>query len=310
MSDDALAQRRRLGISLDGPVLGQLSTEVKRSLFAIMNMSQHRMEELQARAAAEGRKPSPAELAAIRDQSRAEMAKLLTPSQLEEFLLRYSQTATDLRADLASLKYFKPTANEFRALFRACDPFDVKLAAIELIDPQTADLRRSLLDQREAAIKRALGANRYELYLQLHDPNYRDDYAQALLAGDPNAVGALQEIDLLTREELARIKGGSNLTAEQLAVATKRIELEQAKATAEALGQDVPADPNTPTAPPKEVKQPPRVYVIKSGDTFGAISTATGIPVNAILNANPGIQINGLRPGQRINIPPAPKQVQ
>jgi LysM repeat protein len=308
--DPSFAQRRRAGISLDGPVLGQLPESVKRSLINIVSTSQQRMEELQALAAAEGRKPTSTEIAAIREQSRTEMAKILSPSQLEEFLLRYSQTATDLRADLASLKYFKTTATEFRALFRACDPIDVKLAALDELDPKTTDLRRSLLDQRSSAIKLALGSKRFELFQELHDPNFREAYAQAATAGDPTAVGAIQEINQLTQQELARLKGGSNLTPEQLAIAAKRLELEQAKATAEALGQTVPPDPNAPPPPSAtEAKPQNRVYVIKSGDTFGAISTAYGIPVNAILNANPGMQINGLKPGQRINIPPQPKPI-
>jgi len=47
-----------------------------------------------------------------------------------------------------------------------------------------------------------------------------------------------------------------------------------------------------------------RSYVVRSGDTLGAISSRYGVPVNAIMDYNPGVQVNALKPGQRIVIPP------
>lgn len=307
---DALAQQKRqAGMSLDGPVLGQMPDDVKRAINAVVAESQRRMEELQARAAAEGRQPSSAELAALRDQARVEMQKLLTPPQLEEFLLRYSQNATELRAELGDLRYFNATSNEFRAIFRASDPFDQKLAALaDSIDPKDVSLRQSLMEQRERAIKLALGAKRYEQYRQLHDPTYRDAYAQASAAGEPGATRTVQEINQATQEELARVRAGSNLTPEQLAILAKRVELEQLSATAQAYGQTVPPDPNAP--PPLPEPPQPRAHVIKAGDTFGSLSSAYGIPVRTLLDANPDLQINSLKPGTRIVIPPPPKRVQ
>ena len=305
---DTLAQTRRTaGVALDGPVLGQMSDEVKRAINAVIADSQRRIEELQARAAAEGRQPSSAELAAVREQARVEMQRILTPPQLEEFLLRYSQNATELRAELGELRYFNASPNEFRAIFRATDPYDQKLAALtDSIDPKDASLRQSLLDQRERAIKLALGPKRYEQYRQLHDPGYRDAYAQASAAGEPGATRTIQEINQATLEELARVRASSNLTAEQLAILAKRVELEQLTATAQAYGQTVPPDPNAP--PPLPEPPQPRAHVIKAGDTFGSLSTAYGIPVRNLLDANPDLQINSLKPGTRIVIPPAPRQ--
>jgi len=302
-------QKRQTGVALDGPVLGLMPDEVKRAINAVVTESQQRLDELQAKAAAEGRRPSSAELAALREQSRIEMQKILTPPQLEEFLLRYSQNATELRAELGELRYFNASSNEFRALFRARDEFDRKIAALaDSIDPKDAGVRQSLEEQRERAIKLALGAKRYEQYRQLHDPAYRDAYAQAAAAGQPGATRTVQEINQATQEELARVRAGSNLTPEQLAIAAKRVELEQLQATAQAYGQEVPPDPNAPPAPPPPPQ--PRVHVIKSGDTFGALSAAYGIPMRELLDANPDLQLNKLKIGQQIVIPPPPKRMQ
>ena len=302
-------QRRQSGVTLDGPVLGLMPDEVKRAINAVVAESQRRMEELQAKATAEGRKPTAAELAELRDLARVEMQKILTPPQLEEFLLRYSQNATELRAELGDLRYFNASPTEFRALFRASDPFDQKIAAlVGSTDPKDISLRQSLEEQRERAIKLALGAKRYEQYRQLHDPGYRNAYAQAAAAGEPGATRTVQEINQATQEELARVRAGSNLTPEQLAIAAKRVELEQLTATAQAYGQPVPPDPNAPPPPP--VPPQPRVHIIKAGDTFGALSTAYGIPMRELLDANPGMQFNSIKPGQRIVIPPPPRRVQ
>lgn len=302
-------QKRAAGVSLEGPVLGQMPDEVKQAINSIVANSQKQLDELQARAALEGRRPTAAEYAAIRDQSRSEMQKILTPPQLEEFLLRYSQNAADLRNELGELRYFNASANEFRALFRARDQFDQKIAPLmDSLDPKDVSVRQSLEEQRERAIQLALGAKRYEQYRQLHDPTYRNAYAQAATAGVPGAAGTVQEINQATREELARLRAGSNLTPEQLAIVSKRVEVEQLTATAQAYGQDIPPDPNAPPPPPPEPQ--PRTHVIKAGDTLGALSTAYGIPMRELLDANPDIQVNKLKLGQAIVIPAPPKRPQ
>lgn len=305
---DIIAQQKRAsGVALEGPVLGQMPDDVKRAINSIVADSQKLLDELQIKAASEGRRPTVAEYAAIRDQSRTEMQKILTPPQLEEFLLRYSQNASDLRNELGQLRFFNASSSEFRALFRARDQFDQKLAPLaDSIDPKDVDLRRSLEAQRERSIKLALGPQRYDQYRQLHDPNYRNAYAQAAAVGSPNAAGTVQEINQATQDELARIRASSNMTPEQVAIVAKRAEVDQLSATAQAYGQDVPPDPNAPPPPPPEPQ--PRTHVIKAGDTFGALSSAYGIPMRELLDANPDIQLNNLRVGQKIVIPPPPKR--
>ena len=296
-------QPGRTGVALDGPVLGPLANDVKLAVNSVVVESQNRMEALQARAAAEGRKPTAAELAALREQTRHELQRILSPAQVEEFLLRYSQNASELRAELDGLRYFNTTPEEFRAMFRASDQFDQKIAALaDSTDPNDVRHRQSLEAQREAALKQALGPERYALYTQLQNPNFQRAYAQALAAGDPSAAQAIYQLNQATAAELAKLQVNTNLTPEQQAVEAKRLELEQLKATALALGQTVPPDPDAPPEPPEPPQN--RVHTIRPGDTFGALSTAYNVPVNVILDANPGLQINNLKPGQQIIIPP------
>ncbi len=50
---------------------------------------------------------------------------------------------------------------------------------------------------------------------------------------------------------------------------------------------------------------PPRTYTIAAGDTLMSIARALGFPVWRLIQANPGIDSRGLRPGQQIVIPSA-----
>jgi LysM repeat protein len=299
----ASLQPARAAVVLDGPVLGNLPTDTKASVNQAVAASQARLEALYAKAESEGRNPTAAELAAVREQTRVELQKILAPAQLEEFLLRYSQNASNLRSQLGEMKYFSATPDEFRALFRVTDQFDQKLAALaDSTDPNDIRQRQSLEAQRERAIKLALGDQRYALYQRLQDPNYRDAYAQATAAGTPGAAQTVYAVNQATDQEIARtLNQSSNLTPEQLAVALKRVELQQLEATTAAVGQEVPPDPNAPPPPPAPPE--PQYHTIRAGDTLGALSTRYGMPVNVILDANPNLQINTLKPGQRITIP-------
>src|SRR5439155_3173401 len=113
------------------------------------------------------------------------------PAQLEEFLLRYSQNATNLRADFGQLRFFNPSQDEFRAVFRASDTLDQQIQMLaDATDPNSVAQRKALEDHRENAIKVALGAKRYEEYRMLHDPLYRDAVAMSQQAGTPEAAKA------------------------------------------------------------------------------------------------------------------------
>src|SRR6185437_979705 len=122
-----------------------------------------------------GKEPDPAELTRMRQDTRNQLAAVLNPAQLEEYLLRYSQTANDLRAELGKLKYFNATPDEFRAMFRADD-----------------SLTQQLL---------ALGTTRFVQYQKLQDPLYQQAMATAIQNGDPNTADAIYGINLAAQNE-------------------------------------------------------------------------------------------------------------
>lgn len=294
----------RPGVVLDGPILGALPAETKESLQNVSVRSQDRMQAYLDAQRIAGREPDPAELARLRQQTRDELARLLSPPDLEEFLLRYSQNANDLRTDFGQLRFFNPTPDEFRAVFRATDALDQRIQLLaDARDANGLAARKALENQRENAIKVALGPKRYEEYRALHDPVYREAVATAEEAGTPEAARAIYAINLATLAEQNRIHGDTNLTAEQKNIELKRLELEQLQANALAAGRDLPPEP--PPEPP--TPQPRKVYVLSAGDSAATIALMYGLPVSALKSANPKVDFNKpLKPGVAITIPPGP----
>jgi LysM repeat protein len=45
-----------------------------------------------------------------------------------------------------------------------------------------------------------------------------------------------------------------------------------------------------------------RFYTVQTGDTFGSISSKTGVPVSELERLNPGISSNALQIGQKLRV--------
>jgi hypothetical protein len=299
----SLPRPSRPGLVLDGPVLGALPTDTKQTIQDISLRSQDRMEAYLNAQRRAGKDSEPVMLAKLRQQTRDELARVLSPPQLEEFLLRYSQNANDLRSNLGQLRFFNQTAEEFRAVFRATDALDQRIQALAAAnDPSSFGQRKALEDQRENAIKTALGQRRYEEYQRLLDPAYRDAMAAAREAGTPEAAGRIYAVSLAAQAEQDRIRADASLSAEQKAIELKRLELEQLQANTLATGGELPPEPATQPPPP----QPRKVYVLGPGDSAETMALMYGLPVSAIRAANPNVNFNRLKPGTAITIPRSP----
>ncbi len=283
----SLPRPSRPGVVLDGPVLGALSAETKKAIQEVNARSQDRLQTYLAAQSAAGKEPDVTEMAKLRQQTRNDLARLLSPPELEEYLLRYSQTANDMRAEFAQLRYFNTSSNEFRAMFRATDSLDQRIALLaDATDPGSVAARKALENQRESAIKLALGAKRYDEFRLLHDPLYQDDLEKS--EGDPELARAQYAIDLAA----LRAAGTNRLSPEQL-------ETLDAFKTANLL----PPEP-APTPPPPP---PKKVYVLGAGDSVNTIALMYGLPVEALKAANPKVDFNKpLKPGISITIPPSP----
>jgi LysM repeat protein len=206
-----------------------------------------------------------------------------------------------LRTEFGQLRFFNATPDEFRGVFRATDLLDQRIQLLaDAKDPGSVDARKALENQRENAIKVALGPERYQEYRLLHDPVYQDAVAAADDAGTPEAAGTFYAINLAALAEQNRIRGDTNLSADQKSIELKRLELEQLQANTVAKGQDLPPEPPPLPPPPK------KVYVLGPGDSAATIAMMYGLPVSAIKAANPKVDFNRLKPGDAIIVPKSP----
>ncbi len=295
----SLPRPTRQGVPLDGAELGGLPNDVKQAVEEITLRSQDQLAAYQDEQAKAGKPLDPAVLLELRQGARAELAQVLSPVQLEEYLLRYSQTASALRSELGQLKYFNVSSNEFRTMFRATDPIDLQLQALaNATDPNSISQRSALIEQRLAAIKNTLGPARYGEYVLLHDPRYQEAYLTAQQAGTPEAVNTIYQINRAAQEEQARLKTQTDLTAEQLAIELKRAELEQLKGVAQALGQDVTPDPQPPPKP-----EPKKIHVLKNGEGLNFLAQLYGVQPDALRAANPNIDFTKVKGGESVSIP-------
>ena len=222
-------------VALDGPVLGKLDPDVKLRVEEIGAESARKSMEYVAAQRAAGKALEPSEMARIRSEHRAELAKILAPDQLEEYLLRHSAVAENLREQLRG---FDATPEEFRAIFRARDAIDNE---IELRysgnDPASVRTREELERKRDATIEAALGPNRSGLYKATADPLFREAQFLAQQSGAaPEKVLPLYQIQVESARERQRIATDSSMTAAERATAIRAVAEQEEAARRRILG--------------------------------------------------------------------------
>ena len=186
----------------------------------------------------EGKQPDAAELGRMRQQTRGELAQVLNPEQLEEYLLRYSGNATALREELHGLA---STPEAFRALFRLTDSIDQQLQLLAASnDPTSVKRRQELEQQRDQAIQQAFGPDDYKKYKLLQDPVYRDTQTIAQQSGaPPEKIIPLYQINRATEQEQQSIRNDSSLTGEQKVQKLEAVQTAQQNALRKLLGAEI-----------------------------------------------------------------------
>ncbi len=225
------------GIQFSGPVLSRISPENQRLVLDITSRSVEATQNYLKDREAHGLPAEPAELARLREQTRTELEKVLTPAELEEYLLRYSYDANQLRDQLRG---FNTTPDEFRAIFRATDSIDRQMQLNYADDSAASVQQRQLLaQQRELAIKNVLSPERYRSYVYNKDPVFREVQATAQEIGAaPNSVVAFYEIRQATSAEAQRIKTDSTLTPEEQFQALQTVQEAELNSLRQVLGED------------------------------------------------------------------------
>ncbi len=233
----------------------------------------------------------------------ARLGEVLTVDQVEALKLHFSVQAEDLRNELDYLPGFNTRPEEFKKIFTSTEAIDAQLYALADRDDEAAQtLRAKLLTEREAAVRAALTPERYEQYARLRDPSYLTAMDRLAAAkGNPNVIGLLYAINREATAEQERIETDPTLSVTQREIELKRLELEQLKLTAQALGEALLDEPGPAAAPPRP--EPAKVHRVGAGEGLDRIARIYAVDPTALRAANPGVDFSKLQPGANINVP-------
>ena len=247
-------------IRFDGPVLSKLSAEGRTTVERVEANSRQRRNELEQRARQEGRELSAEELGRLRQETRRELAAVLNPSQMEEYLLRYSHTADQMREQLRG---FGADADEFRRIFRVRENFDQQIASLTGNDSATIARRAELEVLRDEAVRQTIGPERFGFYQVSQSPLFRQAQEQAEQTGaSPDKVLPIFRVNQAVQDEIARITADRTISEDQRRIALVTVQQQQQNSINRILGnepaeqlaeaaQPTPAQPAiTPEFPP------------------------------------------------------------
>ena len=225
------------GITLTGPILGDLTPELKEAVYLIAARAQLKIEAYQASQREEGKADDPMEMVRMREEPLAQLVSVLNPAQYEEYALRYSPAAQQLREQMRTMTL---TPDQFRELYNALNSINGQPVFYYAgIDPQLYKERLQLRAQSDAIIKATLGDQLYAAYQLSQDPLYRSSKTTAEQLGVPEtSVAAIYEINRATQAELNRIRNDSNMTSDEKVEAISQTQVEQQQSLQQILGPE------------------------------------------------------------------------
>lgn len=163
-------------------------------------------------------------LALLEKEKRVDLAQVLSPAELEDYLMRTSTTANQLRRALGTLN---ASESEFRAIYAAQSAFDEKYSFQNTGGAFTPDMARERTEAQKQVydqIKAALGEQRYAEYLRASDREFQQLNRIVQQASLPETA-AIQTYNLRDNisKESNRIYTDNALNLEQKRAALKSL---------------------------------------------------------------------------------------
>jgi hypothetical protein len=179
------------------------------------------------------------ELNLLREQKRADLAKLLSPAELEQWDLRHSDTALNLRFNMAG---FNPTEDEFKSLFRSRKAYEDEFGSggskVDRNDPAAVARWQEARKKRDEDMKAALGDQRFVEYERSKDYAWQDLSRLASRHELPrDAASQVWDIKQTAQTAAQDLHSNTALSDEQRKAGLKQIQDETQKAVAVALGE-------------------------------------------------------------------------
>ncbi|MBC8002519.1 MAG: hypothetical protein H7X97_08015, partial [Opitutaceae bacterium] len=214
---------------------GPMSPEVREKVSAMQQRYQEATSEIYAKANNHIDQDTQVDLRAARKKFRDELATVLTPQQLENYELRSSDTANNMRYQM---QYFEPNEAEFRAIFKAKEA-EAELNAARSNSgqrPSPDELKAMQQKQKEQddALAAALGPDRMKEYKLADQYEFKN-----LLDGGVAKEVVFKVADMKTEVETASrlIRQDQSLTPDQRTAALRDIQRETEKSLNDLLGE-------------------------------------------------------------------------
>lgn len=231
-----------------------------------------------------------ATLRQLQRQRREQLASMLNPEELEEYELRFSDTANNMRSQMTG---FRPNEDEFRRIFRLQRTFDEQYdQAYDADDNAQAARARSqelAQDKLSAEIQQVLGPQRFAEYQRAQDGDYRALLQLgARLQMPEDVANRVYNMKQAAERVKYQVESNPNLTDDQRLQSVAALARETARSVRTTMGDDVyktyqqhggqwlgnlqmvdesvvPARPQTGTTVPYDINQLPadlREYIL------------------------------------------------
>jgi hypothetical protein len=178
-----------------------------------------------------------AKFMALRGQREAEMAQLLGPEDFEQYQLRNSYTARNMRENLTG---FQPSEAEFRQIFQMKKAYDDQFAfSRDGSDDAVREERKLAQQNLEAQLKATLGAERFHEYELSQNEGFREAYDFTQRYDLPKQTAeTLFQVRAAAEQERQRIRNDRSLNEQARTAALKGLADATRNALEPALGKD------------------------------------------------------------------------
>ncbi len=179
------------------------------------------------------------ELRSMREWEEAELKKLLTPLEYDQYQVRASDLAFGLRSQLRG---FDPTEAEYLAIFRAHSDMQRGFGVPTLDEMRNPDLMRQRMETQQRAqaiLAEQLGAKRYADYQRGQDPYYRQ--MQDFVTGQnlsKDVANQTYEIKRLAEQQVMKLRTDATLSDEARQAALQAVQKETQASLSRLLGDE------------------------------------------------------------------------
>lgn len=179
-----------------------------------------------------------AKFVAMRAEREAELAKVLSPEEFEQYQLRNSYTARNMRENLSG---FQPNEDEFRQIFQSRKTFDDQFALTRDGGDEAYRTEKKAAEEKlNAQLKAVLGEDRFHDYELSQDERFRDIYDFAQRYDLPREKAeTVYEVRIAAELERRRIQSDASLNAEARTAALQSLSQMTQTALGQTLGQQI-----------------------------------------------------------------------